>query len=251
MKFSFTLLTLLLSVFLSKSIACFCLPQPDFCSTVTYESQGVTIDIRNIYYVKVTSKEADGMSVYIYKTYRGEDLTAQTILISDLVTSCSMSTGQFSEGEELIIAADKNGDKWDMTTCGIPYLKVENGKVKGEIAAGVTEIAFEDFPFMFGCGNLMPLIFNEENLDPEFVITPRPNTNQIHIATTALMPGDTKLRVYDAAGRMVQQKTIPREVAASVGENIDTFAWLNGIYFIQLIAANRRETFKFMKIGSR
>lgn len=236
-----------LLLFVEKNIACDCLPVANFCKTITYENNGEIFNYLNIYYVKVISQSADTMEVSIAKTFFGQNLTGSTILIQGgNGADCQVMTAQFQVGEELIIAAAKTTTYWYVSDCGISFLKVENGVVKGLIADGITEIPLADFPTLADCGNLQLNPANEPEA-PYFIdISPTLTHDFVKIKISVNSPSPLFVRAFDVAGKMVFEKNY-HSLHTTYEEVVPTENWAKGVYFFNIEVAGKHHTFKTAK----
>jgi hypothetical protein len=249
MKATFTSLALVLFFFLGKTTACDCLPIGNFCKTITYENNGEIWSHLNIYLVEVTAQQTGGMKVEIAKTYFGENLNGSSIFVnSGNGADCQLFTGQFQAGEKMIIAAGNYSNLWYISECGVSFLKVENGLVKGPIAEGITEIPFEEFHTLSNCGNLQLNPSNEPGA-PDFIqVSPTMAFDNVWLKSSGALSSTLTLRVFDVAGRQVFQSVVPAK-SGPFQENIPVGKWAPGVYFFNLNLAGKQHTVKVVKMN--
>lgn len=249
MKVTVTSLALVLFFFLGKTTACDCLPIGNFCKTITYENNGEIWSHLNIYLVEVTAQQTGGMKVEIAKTYFGENLNGSSIFVnSGNGADCQLFTGQFQAGEKMIIAAGNYSNLWYISECGVSFLKVENGLVKGPIAEGITEIPLAEFPTLANCGNLQLNAANEVAMPDLIQVSPTLAIDYVLLKAPVALPAALTLRVFDVAGRQVFQSDFPAD-SVPFEKIIPIENWNSGIYFFNLKIAGKQHTAKVVKMN--
>lgn len=251
MKSTITTAFLLLLAFFQKAQACDCFPVPTFCETITFSNNGQIWDYLNIYHVKVDANLPNGLKVTISKTYFGEDMTGHQVFIQDgNGANCVLfASSNLDANQEYIIAAQIENDTLSVSECGVSFLKIENGKVQGAIAPGITEVAVEDFPNAANCGDLSPSAVVTPSALGGIVVRPTLAQNSLEVSTTSNKIADLKLTVFDAIGRKVCEANYPGFSANSKVE-VDLTNWSNGVYFLHMETNGAGFTQKIVKFGN-
>lgn len=147
------------SIFLFSSnilLACSCSGEAYFC----HELNDTTDAFLQPNFVIKAIKLQDtlhGMFVKVEKNYVNS-IEAENILVwGDPGHLCRVYTSNFEIGDTIILGIkeidgptgmlqESIGDYW-LPACGITYLKIENGVVRGSISTGIDEMPLEDFEF--------------------------------------------------------------------------------------------------------
>lgn len=251
MKAKLIFIVLFIAFFSTSVFACSCAFVDNFCETITAED-GTLWEGLQIFQVKVTGQGNTGISVKVLNVLHGKDHLDETLFfINGSGVDCTMGTSGFQVGKEFIFAAWPRQDNWSLSICGISFLEVENGNVKGAIAPGINKLSLEEFGKVANCGNLNgvgPGISGNE-LSTLFQVFPSPVSE-----TLTLKPANDTLvfsldlEVFDALGRLVHRE---REAPFGNGANLRIMVsnWSNGVYFFRVTAWDRRHTFKVVKAG--
>lgn len=245
MKKIFTLLWFALPGFAGISHACSCVYIPTFCETITYGNNGQIDDHLSVYAGTVSKVTETDIQMLVQETYFGEFNTWQTITLQrGSGADCVLSLSTFAVGETYIFASNKHDNTWRLSACGVAYLKVQDGKVSGPIAPGLSEVSFAEFASKANCGNLT----GGNSPDFPLVIKPTLTSNEVNITTELPSPVPIQLAVFDAAGRLVYQA---KESAFDLDKTIilNMEAWPTGVYFVRLKLLGRRKTVKVVKVG--
>lgn len=251
MKTTLTSLFIFLACFLGKTIACDCFPIPDFCQTITFQNNGDILDWLNIYRVKVMTKTANGINVFVSQTYHGENITGHQIFFADgNGADCVLFVTQFNVGDELIVTASKQEDTWYISECGITFLKVENGMVNGPIAPSLTQVPLGEFAALANCGDLTSAPTPEPSEAIAMLVQPTLAYDQVVVKTKGISTTDLRASVFDVNGRLIHQFVLPQG-STFYGEQVPVGNWATGVYFFKLEAMGREEVFKIVKMDSK
>ncbi len=248
MKKATTLLFFALIGMLGKSHACSCVYIPTFCETLTFGNDGQIREGQNVYLATVSGITATGIELFIEKTYFGEVKTWQNLNIENgNGANCLVMLNNFHVGDRYILSPHKSGDNtWWLSECGISYLRVQNDKVVGPIAPGVSEVPVAAFASTPNCGNLKDIDVPEPGFP--FKINPTLTSDQVVVSTDLETPVSLEVMVFDATGRLVH-----RAKNGAFDQNatlvIDMLPWSAGVYFVRLSLYGQRKTVKVVKVG--
>jgi len=246
MKKIFTLLLLALPGFAGIGHACSCVYIPTFCESITYGNNGQINDRLSVYAGTVSTVTESDIEMLVQETYFGEFNTWQTITLRrGFGADCVLNLSNFVVGETYIIASSKYENTWQLSGCGISYLKVQDGEVTGPIAPGVSQVSLAEFVSKANCGNL-----NGGN-GPGFPlhVNPTLTSDVVNITTELPAPVPIRVTVFDAAGRLVSQN---KENQFDQNKTIvlDTQTWAAGVYFVRMELLNQRKTVKVVKVST-
>ncbi len=236
----YTSVICLLLLFFSPQIlsACSCAGQPSFC-----EGRSSLATSGLIIYGEKTKDQSDGMQVKVLTTFHGEATSDEIFVRSGNGADCGVWTGQFKVGEQFILSLYPVDNSlpikaYAMSICGVYWLKVENGIVKGSIAPGVTEIAVSDFPTIANCGNFSPLPSQYAKIN----IFPNPTkvAFQVDIELENSIQGF--FNIYDMAGRFLEKVNIQGTDQVNIPYQVEKLP--AGIYLVEVYLWTRRELFK-------
>lgn len=220
--------------------ACSCAGQPTFCEGFSGLSS-----LNLIIFGEKTKDKSDGMHVKVLTTFHGEAVSNEIFIRSGNGADCGVSTGQFEVGEQFVLSLYPYDNEtptaaYFMSICGVHWLSVENGKVKGSIAPGVTEIALSDFPTIANCGEFSPLPSQNATIN----VFPNPATVafQIDIELDNSIQGS--FNIYDMAGRFIEKVAIEGTDQVSIPYQVEKLP--AGIYLVEVYLWSRRELFKIV-----
>ncbi len=249
MKARLTVALLLTALFIETSQACSCVNIDNFCESITAED-GTVWEGYQILHVRVTGQGNTGISVQVLNVLHGQDRLGETLFfINGSGADCTMGTGGFQIGKEYIFAAWPRLDDWTLSICGITFLTVEDGKVKGPIAPGITRVSLDDFGKVANCGKLDGVGpgISGDKISTLFQVFPSPVSETLTLkAAIDTLSFALDLDVFDALGRLVHRQ---RDVSFGNGSNLDVVVsdWAKGLYFFRVTAWDRRHTFRVVK----
>ncbi len=247
MKATTTSILFSLALYLGKTSACDCLFIGNFCETITYQNNGQIHAYLHVFHLKVSTKQANGITAFVSKTYFGENLVGHTLNFENgSGADCGLFVTNFQVDEEYIVAAHQVGDAWRLSECGITFLKVENGFVNGAVAPGISQVALSDFQNVANCGELNPAIEIPEQPDFELYVKPTLASNELTIKTNHLFSAELDLHIFDVTGRLIYEQKVP-DFNFYYTLLVDVQAWSGGVYFVKMEMAGRRETVKIVK----
>jgi hypothetical protein len=236
----------------TKLAACSCHIIPTFCETLTFGNNGQILDYLSVHRIKVNAKLPNGLNVSVLETYTGENLVGHDLFIQDgNGANCVLFASQFLEEEaEYIISSTGNSNTIEVSECGVGFLKVENGMVKGAIASGIDEVPLVDFPSTANCGDLTPAAVVDPGVLGGLVVRPTIVTGEVEVRTKSFSQvEDLQVRVFDAGGKLVfEQLYLHFGFYSQI--KLDMSDWGAGIYFIHAMAGGQRVTEKLVKINS-
>lgn len=238
----YTFVTCLILLVFSPQLlsACSCAGPTTFCEGMpSLSSLGLVI------FGEKTKDKSDGMHVKVLTTFHGETSSDEVFIRSGNGADCGVWTGQFEVGEQFILSLypynnDVPTSAYYMSICGVNWLKVENGKVKGSIAPGVTEIAVDEFTTIADCGDFVPLPSQHATIN----VFPNPATVafQVDIELENAIYGS--FNIYDMAGRFIEQVAIEGTDEVSIPYPVEKLP--TGIYLVEVQLWTRRELFKIV-----
>jgi hypothetical protein len=237
---------------LTKLAACSCDPIPTFCETITFGNNGQILDYLSVHRIKVNAKLPNGLNVSVLETYAGDNLVGHNLAIQDgNGANCVLFASQFLEDEaEYIISSTGNSITIELSECGVSFLKVANGMVKGAIAPGVDEVSLVDFPSIANCGDLTPSAVVDPGVLGGLVVAPTLVTGEVEVSTKSISQiEDLQVRVFDTAGKLVFEQLYPNFGFYSQIK-LGMSGWGAGMYFIHAEAGGQRVTEKLMKMNA-
>ena len=226
-------------------LACSCAYVETFCESQTFGTD--TIGTPLIVYGEKIRSENRGMRFDVFQVLHGE-LNSQSIFIRDgNGADCGMHTDAFATGKQFILALwpswqEEEGPEKEywVSICGLNFLEVEAGIVKGKISPGVNSIPLAAFNTLDNCGNLPPIVGGglEVRLGPN----PTDATLQVKVSLSGSFSGSARL--FNALGQEIKRY-------AMEGENlwekaVDVSRYAPGVYFMEVQVAARRKVFKFI-----
>ncbi len=223
--------------------ACSCAGQPSFCEGIL-NTDG-TVNSTLIIFGEKTKEKSNGMDVKILSTFHGLASTEEIFIKSGNGADCGLWTSQFEVGEQFILSLYAINDNISATTytisiCGTNWLKVENGKVMGKIAPGISEIAISDFPSIANCGEFVPI----ETQDALIKVFPNPATTAFQVDIELDNPIQGFFNIYDMAGRFIEKVAIEGTDQVSIPYQVEKLP--AGIYLVEVYLWSRRELFKIV-----
>ncbi len=240
----------ILSLFTFKRLeACSCVYIETFCETIQYSD---TIYHDLILYgtvIKITNR---GMEVAVAERLYGTDDRSVIFVKSGNGADCGEYVGQFNVGQQLILALhdaynpDQTEDiEYWISICGVNWLTVENGYVKGRIAPGEVFLSYKDFKKSSTCRafeNFQPT----DPSDPEFKVYPNPVRDQLYIEVGESVQSFDYI-ISDICGRIIL-RGIREEVEAETQLMIELpqEQLSSGLYFLQLLNGAEKKTIKLM-----
>ena len=247
MKLRITLILLSAMLFYNRSSACSCINIGTFCETIA-GSNGMIWEGFQIYYVQVKDKKNSGMDVEVLGVLHGEDRLGETLFfINGAGADCTMGISNFQVGKQYLFAAWKRTSDWALSICGVSYLDVENGKVKGPIAPGVNKVDLDKFNTVANCGGLSGPGVPIGGPGAFFQVFPSPASENVFVRpSTDTLEFNLQLDVFDAIGRRVYRN---RQVTFDDGSDFELTVsdWAPGVYFFRVTAWNQRHTFRIVK----
>lgn len=235
---------LIICTFLGLSIqsnwACTCIGQDTFCESIVYEDGEIhesVIVLRG----KHVGKNNLGIKFKVLEILHGN-------LPSDLITirngngaDCSQSTDGYSNGDEMILAIYLYyGDEenvYDHTICGVSMLSVQNGKVKGAVAPGITEIPLSDFYDLSNCGNLQGKLSGVN-------VYPTLTDGLVYVSSDFNGEATVNWTLFDVTGRRIETGQILVNQESETEINFSKLA--NGLYFIRFTEGILEKTIRIV-----
>ncbi len=225
-----------------SAVACSCAYIETFCESQTFGTD--TINTPLIIYGEKTRRENGGMRVNVLQVLHGEFDRPDLFIRSGNGADCGMGTDVFEIGGEFIFALypdwreteDEKG-YW-LSICGLNFLAVEAGIVKGKIAPGVNSIPLEDFNTVANCGDLPPIV----NDGLEIRLGPNPTESQLEMKVSVSGAISGKARFINAMGQEVRRIALTGEDLWK--ETVDVSNFAPGVYFVEIDLMSRREVRK-------
>lgn len=230
-------------VFSLPSYACSCILIESFCETITFNDGNIDPNLL-IILGKKKSNTGSGMKVDVLDVLHGTESNTQITVRKGNGADCGVNTDRFENGEELVMAlwgGEQQGEIiYNLSICGITFLEVDNGIVKGAIAPGIRNLAYEDLKTLSDCGTLTPGFF-----DLETVFFPNPVSEQANFFIDANAPINISANVFDTKGSLVGKNRIQLDEFNQTG-HIPTKQLPNGVYFVEFSVLSSRKTYKLV-----
>ena len=224
-------------------VACSCFGPMTFCESIS-DDDGNLIETLLIVDAIVTKKESDGMEVTIQQVLNGELAEEKVFIKSDNGAECIHYTEGFSKDDNYIFILTEYDDNYALYVCHVSFLKIENGIVKGPIAAGIESYPYEDLGSLESCGEGLSLF----SISNSLTLFPNPTLSGVQIknigdATDALL----QLEVVDVVGRTIS--FYKKEEGLQEGEEwiINVSELAVGLYFFKVTSGNKEEIFRIVK----
>lgn len=227
-----------------SAMACSCAFVETFCESQTYGTD--TISTPLIVYGENTRRENGGMRVNVIQVLHGQLDRPDLFIRNGNGADCGMGTDFFEIGGEFIFALypawqETEGEKEYMVSiCGLNFLEVESGVVKGKIAPGVNSIPLEDFNTLANCGNLPPIV----NGGLEIRLGPNPTESELEFKVSLSGKISGTARFINAMGQEVRRVALSGEDLWA--ETVDVSNFAPGVYFVEIDLVARREVRKIV-----
>ena len=247
-KLIFSLSALFL-IYSTPVLACSCVFIDNFCESIV-EEDGEVWENFHIYYVKVTSSDDSGMNIDVLRTFSGDDHTGDELfVVNGYEIDCRRTTLDFAVGKTYIVSAWKYDDSWAIPYCGVGFLPVEDGRIQGPIAPGVTDIALDELPSVMDCGTLNgPTdVHDTDQGEPSWTVFPSISSQQVAVkAQNQKVNVPYQLEVFDVSGKLMHRvRNIQPYLQPSF--TVDIHYWASGMYLFRITGDNRQQTFKVIK----
>ncbi len=197
------------------SKACSCVYIATFCESLSFQDS-IYHDL--IVYGAVTNVQNNGMEVSIIEQLYGQEARSSIFIKRGNGANCGEDTNQFKRGQELILALylayneeTQQEDQYWLSICGVNYLFVENGRVIGKIAPGVSILPFKKFIQSTTCPAFRAFQPSAPS-DPEFKVYPNPVRATLFVKPSDQV-SDFSYALYDLQGRLLL-RGIRKEVEA-------------------------------------
>lgn len=236
-------IALLFSVAFISAQACSCWGPQNFCeaSSVSFFSDNYILMGKKIKTIE------HGMEVEIIHTYREEFFNETIKVWGDLGWLCREYTGQFINGDTIILDLQKIGknpfspleDPHDfaLSFCGLHYLHVFDGRVHGHINNSEEEqsMSFSAFKELMTSDDCVSEQIIEE---PEFVaeIYPNPFIEQTFITTEDTIH---TVIIYDVTGSLIHKENNIANTKYTI--NTAEIDLVYGLYFVKLVGDRQLE----------
>jgi hypothetical protein len=232
--------------------ACTCIYIETFCETVNYYD---TFFHDLIILGTVTETRRDGIEVAVVQRLFGKDSRTSIFIKSGNGADCGEFTSKFKRGQQMILALEKTYESRDavdnqyfVSICGVSYLPVENGIVKGKIAPGIESLPYADFVKSSTC----PIF---EHFDPqtpvpfEFKVYPNPTRNRLFLEPAKDLE-DFDYSLSDIRGRTVVEGTWKQaESDSPAAITLPGYQMEGGIYLLRIKSGSDSRTLKVMIAG--
>lgn len=248
----FLLFFFFLSLFtINRLAACSCVYVETFCETLQFDD---TLYHELIVYGTVSSITNRGMEVAVAERLYGSDNSPFIFVRSGNGADCGENASRFEVGQQLILALQGHYTSnppdeityW-LSICGINWLTVENGYVKGPIAPGEVFLRYEDFKKSSTCG-----VFRQFNViqtnSPEFSVYPNPVRDRLFVEVEEATSSFDYI-ISDICGRMVLRgvrKEVEAESLITIELPIDQMS--GGLYFLRMLSDGGEQTKKVMVV---
>lgn len=226
--------------FPKNTFGCDCFAERNFCDLITsYRESLIPIYIlRGEVTETLLSRKEVKISQELSGTVSLEEITLG-------INSCTYHFSEFKEGKEYVFAVEKSGDTYYPLGCGVWYLELEDGELKGDITSGVTSIQYHELGNLEGCGNDLNLTNLEKDLD----IFPNPALAVVNIGSEkfSISEEELTLTIYDGVGRKVQPMISSDGILAEESWVINIENFPVGLYLFEVNGLNQKKTFKIIK----
>jgi hypothetical protein len=239
-----------LSLFtINRLQACSCVYIETFCETLGFTD---TIYHELIVYGTVTKITNQGMEVAVAERLYGNDNSAFIFVRSGNGADCGESANRFEVGQQLILALQKyyNSNPPDdiiywLSICGINWLSVENGYVKGPIAPGDVFLRYEDFKKASTCEAFEQFQPTGPG-DLEIKVYPNPVKDLLYVEVGESVESFDYI-ISDICGKIVL-RGIREEVEAEAQITIElpVERLSSGLYFMKVMSEMNEKTVKLM-----
>ncbi len=236
----------------SRVNACSCIYIETFCETLGFSD---TIYHDLIILGTVVEKNSNGMEVLIAERLYGTEDNLSIFIVKGNGGDCGENTDNFRKGQTLILALHEahnrgreNHQDYFLSICGINYLEVDRGIVKGLIAPGVGSISYKDFKRISTCSTFK--FFDPEVIfNPEIKVYPNPAKDEIFIEVDEAI-NSFNFTLNDIQGRIVLEgirKEIEADSQITIDLPVDQLS--NGLYFLRISSDMGSNTVKVMIMG--
>jgi hypothetical protein len=230
-------LTLLTGIGMQLSTsACSCIYVPTFCETITFP--GYIDSNYLIIHGQVESKNSESMKVRIIDVLFGTPTETVVTIEQGYGVDCRESISHFETSNNYVFAL--YGASYNLSICGVTWLPVAGGVIRGNIAPGITQIKIKDFPSLSNCGDIGAVL--------TFIsVYPTLTSEYIQVSTTRDID-NIDISVYDLMGRIVFQNS-SSELLESEPLIIPADRLIAGCYAITVHYAGLRRTYKVLVVS--
>ncbi|MDX1409592.1 MAG: T9SS type A sorting domain-containing protein, partial [Saprospiraceae bacterium] len=188
-----------------------------------------------IVHASVDKRLHDGMRIKVRDVLFGVAVPGSIFVPKGNGADCRVNTDIFERGSEYLFALWSHDGKFSLSTCGVTWLEVRSGTVRGAIAEGIDEVRLDAFHTVVACGVIPSPLGSLQ-------IGPNPAGVQLLISTDAPLDEAIDVHIYDIAGREVLQRTI--DMLASDPFEIDVRHLPAAIYVVTAEYKGIRRTCK-------
>lgn len=246
----FLLFVFFLSLFTTNRLqACSCVYIETFCETLQFDE---TIFHELIVYGTITSINERGMEVAVAERLYGNDNSPFIFIRSGNGADCGASASRFEVGQQMILALQGHYTSnppddiiYYLSICGINWLTVENGYVKGPIAPGKVVSTYEDFKKSSTCAAFRQLNPIRPG-SPAFKVYPNPVRDRLFVEVNEEISSFDYI-ISDICGRMILRgvrKGVEAESQITIELPIEELS--SGLYFLKIMSGAGESTIKIM-----
>ena len=179
--------------------ACSCVQINTFCETI-YGGTAISPSYL-IVHAKVKSIRNNGMDADILDILFGEAPGSRVSVRKGNGADCGVNTDVFEEGKEYLFALWEWNGEYGLSICGVSWLNVQNGVVRGEIAPGINRIDLDEFREIPECGGIGSVLATLE-------FTPNPAYADLLVQSSVLIEQPIAFTLYDITGRRILQEDL-------------------------------------------
>ncbi|MEL7119070.1 MAG: T9SS type A sorting domain-containing protein [Bacteroidota bacterium] len=245
------ILTLLFSLlFTGTPFCCSCIYIPSFCETVTFDD---TIYSDLVIMGEIINKNGVGMNVRILDKFYGKETANEIFVRGGNGADCGDDLWHFEAGQQVILnlydhylSQEQNDNIYWLSICGINYLHVNNNKVEGPIAPGVSQLDYLDFRRGTYCPSFSK--YGRGIFSLVIDVFPNPSYQQDVTIKVNEEVESLEWKLVDLFGRVISSG-IRRELEANESFTLELtkLNLANGIYFTYFTYEdNIHQTFKLL-----
>lgn len=249
---SILFLTTLFVFTFSRLEACSCAYVATFCETIGYSD---TLYHDLIIYGTVTDITHQGMEVAVAERLHGTDDRSFIFVRSGNGADCGENASRFVVGQQLILALLRRyvpnqpevKEYW-LSICGVNWLLVEDGHVKGPIAPGEVYLSYKNFKKSSTCRAFEQFQPTGPG-DLELKVYPNPVKERLFIEISEAVESFDYI-ISDICGKIVL-RGIREEVEAESQITIELplEQLSSGLYFLKIMSGMEEKTVKLMIVA--
>ena len=138
---------------------------------------------------------------------------------------------------------------WEKPFLSVINIYDDNNTYLGQITCGSNSADLQNKIVSNSFSSTMKKSITDSNMNvlpnQKMLVYPNPTVNELHITLNEKISGKTMLNIYDQQGRLVQTKTIYKNISI-LSESFNVRNLASGSYVLQIVSGIEKASFKFV-----